>query len=522
MKKLTIPLIYSGMLLMSMPTFGLSNPSDEPIPKRVFIRIEIKKNPFPDSLQVFFWESLLDIPTDLPQAKIQNHFLTSGNMFEGSRESKVLDWTSPPISKSAFLTIKNGRYDLLDKIIIQPGDSVRIGFDLEKGQTLFSGPSAEKFRAQHSLQMSWDEWKFSIDPAMLTSNKRFWASSSKDSIAYYQAIQKKSSVHRSIEPLVSLEDKIKYLDRQLGADYTQHPVWSQLQPFKHLLEKDFFQALQTELMGKILFEPVDLFRKTYEDNPEYLALFHRYFMDSIPVIPSNAVDSPHFLEYLYTQKVVNSAVTKKPFRDLLTFQSQALNDALEVKFISQNFRRFSDSNAQFEKTLARVSDPFLHELIAKMFAAQKIGAPIAKLPLWDYEGNEIFLNDHKGKFLLLSFWLPGCSASESAYRHKVSEVDKQFQFSEKLEVIYVGSSKDHQRWLDLVSQSIYSPSSGVNYRSSQDEQSFLSYYDIRSFPTMMLIDPDGRMVNNGNFLYSTQGLINYLENQIQEYYKHQP
>lgn len=522
MKKLTFPIISYCMFLMSIPTFGLNNPTGEPVPQPVFIRIEIKKNPFPDSLQVFFWESLLDIPTDLPQAKIQNHVLTSGNMFEGTRESKVLDWTSPPISKSAFLTIKNGRYDLLDKIIIQPGDSVRIGFDLEKGQTLFTGPSADKFRAQHSLQMSWDEWKFSIDPAMLTSNERFWANSSKDSIAYFQAIQKKSLVHRSIKPLISLEDKIKYLDRQLGADFTQHPVWSKLQSYKQLLGKEFFELIQTELMGKILLEPVDLFRKTYEDNPEYQALFHRYFMDSIQVIPSNAVKSPHFLEYLYTLIVVHSAITKTPFRDLLTFQSQALNDALEVKFISQNFRRFSDSNEQFEKTMARVLDPFLHELIAKMFAAQKIGAPIAQLPLWDYAGNEISLKDHQGKFVLLSFWLPGCSASESAYRHKVSEVDKQFQFSEKLEVIYVGSSENHQHWLDLVSHSIYSPPSGVNYRSSQDEQSFLSYYAIRSFPTMMLIDPDGKMVNNGNFLYSPQGLINYLENQIQEYYKNQP
>lgn len=522
MKKIIFPLIYSCMFLMSIPVFGCQKPREPATNAQAFIRIEIKKTPFPDSLQIFFWENLLDIPTDVPQAKIQNHVLINGNMFEGSREFKVLDWTSPPLSKPAFLTIKNGRYDLLDKIIIQPGDSVRIGFDLEKGQTLFAGPSADKFRAQHALQMSWDEWKFSRDPVILTSNERFWASSPKDSIAYFHATQKKSSVHRTVVPLVTMEDRVNYLDSHLSADYRKHPVWLKLQSLKPVLEKEFFEALQTELMGKILFEPVDLFRKTYEEKPEYLALFNRYFKDSQLVIPSNAVDSPHFLEYLYTQKVVHSAITKTPFRDLLTFQNQALNDALEVKFISQNFRRFSDSNTQFEKTLARVTDPFLHKLIANMFATQKIGEPVAQLPLWDYAGNEVSLNDRKGKFVLLSFWLPGCSASESAYKHKVAEVDKQFQFSEKLEVIYVGSSEDHQRWLDLVSQSIYSPSNGINYRSSQDEQSFLSHYAIRSFPTMMLIDPDGRMVNNGNFLYSTQGLIKYLENQIQEYYKHQP
>lgn len=516
--KIFITALYLLTALILSPCLAQNTPTEIP----AFIRLEIKKNPFPGSVEVFFWEDLIDASSDIPNAKRLNLPLRKGSMYEGSLEAMVLDWNSPPIKGRSFLTLKHGRYQLLDKVMVEPGDSVRIGFDLERGITLFAGPSADKFRVQSEIQRALEEIKFSNDIPMFTQTTEFWKGTPKDSLSYFRAVKQKSPVHRAVFPLAGSRDKAVYLDNQLSKTLSNNAGWRILDSYKSILSADFLDLLATQMVGQLLFEPMDSFRKSFEENDEFLDLFEKYVNSPKDSIPVNASDSPYYMDYLYTKNVVISAVNKIPFRNLLTYEDQKINELLEAKFIFQNFRRFSDSNAQFEKTLDSVSDPYLTELLDKVYRSQRIGAPVSDSPLIDLEGNQVLLKAHQGRFILLSFWLPGCSASESAYQHRVSEVEKHFSQNNGLEVVYISSAKDHDRWQTLVRQGKYSNPGAPNYRTAWKEGSFLEFYNIRSFPAMMLIDPEGNMINNGNFLYTKDGLIAYLEETIDQYHSEKP
>lgn len=487
-----------------------------------FIRLEIKKNPFPDSVEIYFWEDLVDVSSDIPSAQRRNVPLRPGTMYEGSLEAMVLDWNSPSIKDRAFLTLRNGRYQLLDKFMVEPGDSVRIGFDLERGITLFAGPSADKFRIQSEIQKAMEEQKFSNDIPMFTSTAEFWKGSPKDSISYFRAINQKSSAHRAVFPLAGSGDKASYMENQLSRPLSNNEGWRILDSYKSRLSADFLDLLSTQMMGQLLYEPMDSFRKSFEENDEFMDLFEMYVTNRDDSIPVNAAASPQYMDYLYSKNVVISAVNKIPFRNLLTYEDQKINEMLEAKFIFQNFRWFSDSNTQFEKTLDRVEDPYLTGLLDKVYRSQRIGAPVSDFPLTDMEGKQVGLNKHQGRFILLSFWLPGCSASESAFENRVSAVEKHFSRNNDLEVVYISSAKDHERWQTLVNQGKYSSPDATNYRAAWKEGSFLEFYNIRSFPAMMLIDPEGNMINNGNFLYTKDGLIAYLEETIEQYHSEKP
>lgn len=118
----------------------------------------------------------------------------------------------------------------------------------------------------------------------------------------------------------------------------------------------------------------------------------------------------------------------------------------------------------------------------------KVTAPELSLP--DLDGNIITLEDYKGKWIILDFWGSWCSwcikgmpALKEAYS----------RYSGLLEVIGIDCNESEEAWRKGVEK--YGLPWVNVYNSEAGSQRLYEEYGITGFPTKVIVNPEGKIVN---------------------------
>ncbi|WPR77502.1 TlpA family protein disulfide reductase [Algoriphagus sp. NG3] len=466
-----------------------------------------------DSLEFRIWDPYLN-ELDVPKPYIEHVSLSNGSVFEGSWGAKKAQWTSPPLSGYARVTIRNGMFKYLDRFLVEPGDSVRIRLDFQTGNVLFSGPAAEKFRCQFELAQAIEMHRFGQDPIMFTGESDYWGHSEEDSIRIAKAKASNSSIRPTIQFVSPDESGMEYLKQGFSKELESHRAWEVIDNFEGRLPTDFWQILIADLLGKLQYDQLKHFlylRLGLEDNPSYRQLYQDRILEENYRIPEGAAWSVYFIDYLYQKLSIISYMEKEPMANFLTSIPETVRDPVYAKYLIKNFRTFNDSNSQFEKALDILQTPWISELIRSLYHSQRIGAPIASIPLTNAEGDSVVLKGDDGKIRLIQFWLPGCQASASYYERLLSPVVSHFKGDPEVEFVFISNDNQHERWLKNISSEKYSSKVSINLNAPGKTHPFLMYYHIHAFPEQMVIGRDGGVTNLGNIPKTPQGLIEYLD-----------
>ena len=108
----------------------------------------------------------------------------------------------------------------------------------------------------------------------------------------------------------------------------------------------------------------------------------------------------------------------------------------------------------------------------------------------------IELSDFTGKVVVLDFYFTGCRACKvlAPIMEKL-----EYEFKGK-QVIFIAISIDRNKstWLSSVNQNLYSSPLSLNLFTSGNgaDDPVIKHYNINSYPTLILINKDGRIGSN--------------------------
>lgn len=118
-----------------------------------------------------------------------------------------------------------------------------------------------------------------------------------------------------------------------------------------------------------------------------------------------------------------------------------------------------------------------------------VGKPAPEFTLPNKEGKDVSLSDFKGKWVVLDFWGSWCRWCIKG----IPDMKESYKaLNGKVEFIGVACRDKKETWLDALKQYELP---WVNVWVDPEDSSVLKAYQLRGFPTKMIIDPKGIIRN---------------------------
>jgi len=148
-----------------------------------------------------------------------------------------------------------------------------------------------------------------------------------------------------------------------------------------------------------------------------------------------------------------------------------------------------------------IKDGSISKMLVGFSIREGVAAPAFSLVT--LEGKTISLADLKGKYVFLDFWGSWCSPCRQELPN-VKKMSEEISDS-KLVVIGIICHDNEQSAKKCMTDN------GINYQNAMASPEILDKYGVRSFPTTMLINPEGIIVEKnlrgGSLIEQVKGLM---------------
>ncbi|HON19168.1 MAG TPA: TlpA disulfide reductase family protein [Salinivirgaceae bacterium] len=165
-----------------------------------------------------------------------------------------------------------------------------------------------------------------------------------------------------------------------------------------------------------------------------------------------------------------------------------------IKFYLSQYLEPNRLKELFDNLTARAKKTFYGRLLEEEFKSSPATTSLNELApefrLFDKDRNVVMLSDYKGRYLLLVFWGSWCKPCRDSHPHLVSAL-KEYR-AKGLQVLGIAADQDRAAWLQAISDDRLDWQQ-VN-ALEQTEIDVLKLYNIKVFPTKILIDPQGIMM----------------------------
>lgn len=195
-----------------------------------------------------------------------------------------------------------------------------------------------------------------------------------------------------------------------------------------------------------------------------------------------------FLYYSHGKKKYKGLAREKFLKRLITLETM-----YEIGFTDQTEKLIDMyySEPGFEEYKKYVKE---YEINIRKLSSGKL-APYFSLT--DTMGRVYSTEEIKGKIAIIDFWFTGCTGcvQMSPSFHKVEEA---FKTDTNVLFLSISIDKDRFKWIKSISEKKYTSGSGINLYTGGKGQShsIIKTYSINAYPTLYMIDAEGRIVNN--------------------------
>ena len=466
----------------------------------VFVYGEIRAGVLPDSVSLTFWEKYLGRYVSYVGMESRYVPLVSGSILQGASGKKVLKFESEPISESGYISITSVSGDqYLDRFLVEPGDSLIFGLDLKLGQLVFSGPDALKFELQHRLALAEAGVMFLETPS-------FHLQKGQDPVSQRESFMASSPMVSGYDPremaFISYgEMRRNWMASRLEKLPQSDSRLSILEEYRGRISDAFIDILRADILGENAAKAISLIKNLpLESNAESQELFGDY-LDRIGdlEVSSEAIEASAFYqEYLLERESLLAVYEGEGLFSRFEAQfSGPVYDRLVGRFLFENYYRLPDFGKAVDRVSETVSDPDILAGLQALASAHQTGSPIKELPLMDLQGQSTDLEAYRGKTVLLAFWFPGCLPSKIMHERQLSKVQEEFSDREDFVLISINTDPDPELWKTYLSENpSYSFGNEHLFLGGRDVHPFLKYYDIQAYPSLMLVDDDGRLIRS--------------------------
>lgn len=375
----------------------------------------------------------------------------------------------PATRTPQFIFLDFSRLDKnINKLLIEPGDNVYM--EEKDGKYVFSGTHADKYNMVIGLDGLYRRFHHSMnisDPAMAAPLFLRDDSTATEQLNYLERRRSNvsSAAYLLLKSNILSNDLFKgsglvYLDPESNAGKARASL-------KGYVKNDSLENLMSEL------------------RTDTLAIYNQFFLrgevlayrrDScfLQGKPFNAKGCYEYLERYFNGREREA---------LLTWLIYNRKDQPE------DLKPFIDNALQL------VREPDFRELLFELSSARLQGTRAFDFELPDEHGKLWHFTDFKGKVVFLDFWYTGCqSCAETApILRKVEEKLK----TKNIIFITICTDKDHARWLKSLTRKLYTSDQSINLytRGNGNFDSVVSFYKISEYPTLIVIDKNGRLLS---------------------------
>jgi thiol-disulfide isomerase/thioredoxin len=225
--------------------------------------------------------------------------------------------------------------------------------------------------------------------------------------------------------------------------------------------------------------------------------------DTILTGSFSKIHSAFYTNYLFEKYFTDSCfLVNKPFSEhkFYLFAKANFSGTLRDQLVTSVF--LTRKQITHEDLLNDINDELTHAVSADFrqilndLKSNNINAPAFDFSLKDVADKTVKLSDFTGKVVVLDFYFTGCRACKvlAPIMEKL-----EYEFKGK-QVIFIAISIDRNKstWLSSVNQNLYSSPLSLNLFTSGNgtDDPVIKHYNINSYPTLILINKDGRIGSN--------------------------
>jgi len=371
------------------------------------------------------------------------------------------------------------------KFIIEPGDSVAI---TKTGNGLiFTGRNSEKYNCQYQLER--------------LKRKLQGPDTEKDSMCIYNYFNKSDSLaERSFQLLDTYKGKIPaYIYSHEKAAII---AYFESSKSGFLLDNKVHQLSENALLndGRSRIKYI----KNYKNPVWNKEIKKELLLDKF------ISNSTLFLGFIYDQYRYDSCVKTNLVFSIPKYYEYISREFdgytkewLIFQLLSDATLRRSDANGIYTAiSHALKSNVIKNHSIKEYLSNQLVNSPGTQsfnFTLSDAYGKKVRQSDFLGRTILLDFWYIGCGAciETKPYLDSISDLFKKEEF----QIISICTEERSERdysgeWKKALSTGKYTSEENVNLYAPSHERStpeIVEKYNIRAYPTIILIDRDGKL-----------------------------
>ncbi|OOG69921.1 thioredoxin family protein [Algoriphagus sp. A40] len=488
-------------------TASADNQTTLPSPPSVLIYGELIN---PDSLGILklsYSEVFLSQGLALRDTAFQP-VLTHGTFFDGVLDPRVQKFQAriPVKEGPALLSMDIGQRSLLRDYLVYPGDSIKIGADLQDFAIVFSGPQAAWFEAQYAVKRAQAAAKFGASRTLLENNKEVLLNR-EDNRSRLEAQDTVFGARISIYEFGhdGLDIELSVL---LDTSRTAIPGWTALQAFRGRIPPDSFALLESQLLGKFYASHLATFRKYHYAMPLALgdSTAARRAKAAMPEVLSKLdADlsevlakglSPGAMDLARERSVTDRTLKGNSVEVSVAGKFQSpVRERLLLSVLTKRLQLGGIDPEEWETYAAYLEGTMVDSGFEALKASFQPGVPLSPAAFLGLDGAEISLDEFKGKPALLYFYFSGCTHSGNYFRNYLWPFYQEVGEELGLQVIAVSVDRDLDLWRAELSAYSSPEITNLNLPSDQSE-AWLNRYHITGFPRTMLLDGEGKVLSH--------------------------
>lgn len=415
------------------------------------------------------------------------------------------------ISSKSFIKITLDGYPVFTNYFVDPGDSVMMVISERSGMLTFTGPSAQKFRLQYELKNILAESLQSEHITLPFNSKEHFESFllSGENKEVFETVN--GFFGRRTLPVIAGLEELEYL-KSIQPEKWVKRINATVENYGNMLSPEDLDLIRASAISSYYQIYLGRLSSGYQramkiKDPEIADAFREFVQRELHSLPMHMIEkevlnSPLARNFLIAKINLLTVLNNSDFwHEAFHSYPGEIGERVAVQYLIDRRRRIPDFDNVLASVMNSVKSVPLRVELDRMGDRFGNGSEVFPFNFITKDGGRLEAEKYSGKILLVDFWISGCSSCKVFHEKVLGPVSEGFKDSNEVAFISVCSDLRSDNWIKKSTQGDGNGKSiitEVYAERKSGSNPFLDYYNIHSYPQLMIIGSDGKLHKIGS------------------------